>query len=462
MPASLLVFQMTDIIYRGYPNDRRASRFAAVTTNLGEVFLPETAPFPVVSSRIRWRDTLLSLRSREYQWYAAGLVFASIGGWFARIATDWLVLELTHDVAMVGLVIAVQLLPPTVFGAWGGVISDWIAPKTMLVLTQLAFAVLYVWLGLLVGTGSAEKFWILVISVLIGFVSCIEGPSRAVLTYQAVGVRMLPNAISLNAVLPQLGGILGTVFVGVVMSVFGIKAAVFVAALCLLVSAVSVARIHTARLEVRPNTKPGMGHIRDALRYVIRKPSIVLSLLMISVLSVSGLQASVLNAWMADSKFHTGAAGYSLFATLGTIGALIGGVLSARRRRISVFDNAVMLGVSGLIWLSCGLTPWLAPFLGGLLISGVLRMLFLVGNDTLTQLSSNAAIRGRIVALYLTVVTGGQVLGSVLMGWMVSELGADVTFVITGVVPLVVAVAICLFLWNRSRRLGRESMHLLE
>src|SRR6218665_3924124 len=101
MPASLLVFQMTDIIYRGYPNDRRASRFAAVTTNLGEVFLPETAPFPVVSSRIRWR---------EYQWYAAGLVFASIGGWFARIATDWLVLELTHDVAMVGLVIAVQLL----------------------------------------------------------------------------------------------------------------------------------------------------------------------------------------------------------------------------------------------------------------------------------------------------------------------------------------------------------------
>ena len=83
-----------------------------------------TAPIPVVTGRPRWRDTAIALRSYNYRMYVIGQLFANTGGWMARIAIDWLGLELTGNVALVGIVVALQFAPTIVLGAWAGVLSD--------------------------------------------------------------------------------------------------------------------------------------------------------------------------------------------------------------------------------------------------------------------------------------------------------------------------------------------------
>lgn len=422
-----------------------------MTADVGISPFPETAPLPIVSGRMRWRDSLSSLAFREYRSYAIGLLCASTGLWIARIATDWLILEITGDVAVLGIVIAVQLLPAMILSVWGGVVSDSLPARTSVIVTQVLFAFLFAWLGALALTGAVSEHWVFAISVLVGVVSCVDGPSRAVLTSQTVTITAFPNAISINAVVPQIGGVLGAGFAGIAISTLDVGWTLTVASVGLLAGALATLLIRPSRLAPRPRLAAGGGHIREALRYAARKPDILLSLVMVGVLAVSGLSASVLFAWMADVKFGTGAGGYSLYTTVGALGSFVGGMLSSRRRRFSVAANALLLAASGAAWIVCGFTPWPAAFAIGILVAAGIRFLFLVGNDALTQLSANPRIRGRVVSLYLMTATGGQVLGSVLLGWIVSRWGGDVGFVITGVVPLVVALAIWAVVARRRR-----------
>src|ERR1700755_2676154 len=83
-----------------------------------------TAPIPVLESRPTWRDTIVALRAHNYRLYVLSQLFANTGGWMARIAVDWLVLELTGNVALVGLTVTLQFAPTLLLGAWAGVLSD--------------------------------------------------------------------------------------------------------------------------------------------------------------------------------------------------------------------------------------------------------------------------------------------------------------------------------------------------
>lgn len=402
---------------------------------------------PVVGGPRRWQDAIESLGHSEYRRYAVGLLASSSGLWIARIATDWLVLELTDSLVLLGIVIAVQLAPPMLLGALGGVMSDWMPARSAVVSTQLLFAGLYVLLGIVVLQGEVAPAWVFVVSAGVGIVSCLDGPSRAVLTSQTVTLRAFPNAISVNAVIPQVGGIVGAMLAGIAITAFDIGVTMIIAAAGLTIGAIATFLIRARLLAPRPavvGPRNQPGQVVEAIRYVLRKPGILLSILMLGVLSLSGLSASVLLAWMADTKFESGAAGYSLYTTAASVGALVGGLLSTSRRTFTVRGNAIALAISAVPWLLCGLMAWSGVFMVAVATASLARLIFLIGNDTLTQLSTNLRIRGRVVSLYLMVATAGQMIASVLLGWIVTVWGGDVAFLLTGGFILVTAVFVYL------------------
>jgi predicted MFS family arabinose efflux permease len=288
-------------------------------------------------------------------------------------------------------------------------------------------------------------------SAIIGAVGCVDGPSRARLTAQAVSLTALPNAISLNAVIPQIGGITGAALAGLAIASIGTGGALVGATLGLLLGALSVLTIHPSHVGIGSTVTATRGTAAEALRYAARKPTILLPLVMVGTLSLSALTASPLLAWMAETGFESGASGYSLYSMAIAVGALIGSIISTRRRRFSIVANAVLLGLAGVMWMACSALPWVGAFLVGLVASGVLRMIFLVANDTLTQLSANPTIRGRIVGLYLAIATGGQAIGSIVLGWLVSTYGGSVAFLATGALPLLVAIVVVIVAVRRAR-----------
>ena len=79
-----------------------------------------TQPIAVVSERLPWRHTFISLKVRNFRIFAIGHFIAVIALWMQRIAQDWLVLQLSGSVTAVGITVALQFLPSLFLGPWGG------------------------------------------------------------------------------------------------------------------------------------------------------------------------------------------------------------------------------------------------------------------------------------------------------------------------------------------------------
>ncbi|OZB83107.1 MAG: hypothetical protein B7X41_15650, partial [Microbacterium sp. 14-71-5] len=193
------------------------------------------------------------------------------------------------------------------------------------------------------------------------------------------------------------------------------------------------------------------GQIREAIHYVRRKPEIRTALLLISSLAFFALTASILMAWSANERYGLGTLGYTLFQTASAVGALLGSLLAARRRQLRLRDSALLLAGSGLVWAFSGLAPFAGLFVVGLVASMLMRTAFMIGNDSLTQLSANGAIRGRVVSLYVVCMTGMQAAGALAAGWAVHALGGEITFLLAGGAPALIALTVVLFHTFRGR-----------
>ena len=89
-------------------------------------------------------------------------------------------------------------------------------------------------------------------------------------------------------------------------------------------------------------------------------------------------------------------------------------------------------------------TYW--SFLALLVPTGVALLMFTTTANSATQLGTAAAVRGRVMGLYLLVFLGGTPLGSPLVGWAAEQFGARASLVVGGVISAAAAVAVAVLL----------------
>jgi MFS family permease len=149
--------------------------------------------------------------------------------------------------------------------------------------------------------------------------------------------------------------------------------------------------------------------------------------------------------------YDTGASGYGLYNSLAAIGALLGALASTRRSALRL--RTIMIGgvVYGLMLITAGIAPFYPLFLVALPAIGLSRLLYMTASETMIQLSSNLAIRGRVMAFWVMVVVGGQAIGGPVMGWFAEHLGAKTAMVISGAVPATAAIVIAILLAHSGR-----------
>lgn len=182
---------------------------------------PVTQPVGVVSERLPWRHTFISLKVRNFRIFAVGHFIAVVALWMQRIAQDWLVLQLSGSVTAVGVTVALQFLPSLLLGPWGGMMADRFAKRKILVLCQCAAAVLAATLASLALTQRIEVWHVYTIALVLGLVTVLDQPARQVFVNELVGPAYLRNAISVNSTIFQLGGLIGPAVAGVLLSAVG-------------------------------------------------------------------------------------------------------------------------------------------------------------------------------------------------------------------------------------------------
>ena len=398
-----------------------------------------------------WRDTFSALRLHNYRLYVIAQLISNTAGWAQRIAVDWLVLELTGSVALVGLTIALQFLPTLLLGAYAGVVADRFPKRQVLIFCQSIAGVMSLVLAILAITGTAHLLVVYALVLGIGVMQVFDGPARSVFVNEMVGPRHLRNAISVNASTFHLGALLGPAISGVLIVAVGSGWAIGINVVATLVGIVLLLSMRTSELLVAPRGPSQKGQIREAGRYVLSKPTLFWTLVMGFFVATFGMPMPALLAGMADTVYHTGATGYGLYNSLLAVGALLGALASARRASLRLRTIVVGALVYGLLQLTAGLVPFYPMFLIVLPTIGLSRLLYMTASETMMQLSSNLAIRGRIMAFWVMTIVGGQAIGGPLIGWLAETLGSKTAMAIAGGVPAVAALVIAILLAQSGR-----------
>lgn len=375
-----------------------------------------------------------SLAVRNYRVYVLGALVSNIGTWMARVGQDWLVLvELTdHSANAVGITTALQFLPMLILSPVAGVVADRYPKRRILAVTQVAMLVITALQGLLVLTGVVELWHVFVLAFALGAAAAIDGPARQTFVSELVGPDLVGNAVGLNAASFNASRLIGPGVAGLVIGavgtgwVFLVNAVTFTAFLC------ALAGLDGGRLTPSPRLQRAAGGLREGLRYVRGRPDLLLLIGIAFVLGTFGMNFQITTALMATTVFHRGPEEYGLLGSIMAIGSLGGALLVAATTRPRLRTIVGALAGFSVFAIAAGLAPSYGWFAALLVPVGFCAMSVMPACNALVQLSVDAAVRGRVMAVYMAVFLGGTPLGAPLMGWIGDTWGARWTLLVGG------------------------------
>ncbi|WP_027797176.1 MFS transporter [Paraburkholderia acidipaludis] len=366
-----------------------------------------------------------SLRSFNYRVWSAGALVSNVGTWMQRTAQDWLVLTgLTHhSAAAVGIVMGLQFGPQLLLLPWSGYAADHFNQRRLLMITQATLGTLALLLGVLTVAGVVRLWQVYTFAFLFGCTTALDSPVRQTFVSELVGDGDLSNAVALNSTSFNAARMIGPAVAGLVIASVGVGWAFVLNGLSFAAVLVSLTRLRTQDLRVRERAHPARGSMTAGFRYVWARPDLRSILFMLALIGTFGLNFPIFISTMAVSVFHANAGGYGLLSSLMAVGTVTGALIGARRSKPR-FDSLLM--ASALFGLGCTLAA-IAPAYGwfgaALVLIGIAALTVTTTTNSLMQLSTEPAMRGRVLAIRLAVALGGTPIGAPIVGWVADHCG---------------------------------------
>lgn len=398
------------------------------------------------------RSPFKALAVRNYRFFFFGQIVSISGTWMQSVAQAWLVLKLSNNGALLGVVIALQTLPVLLFGAWGGVIADRFDKRKILVCTQVAAALLAVLLGVLTLTGVVTVWMVGAVAFGLGLVNVIDIPTRQAFVSEMVGREHMINAITLNGVIMNSGRLVGPAVAGVLIATVGI-------APCFFINAASYAAVIAGLLWIRGQelfrAKPvprAPGQLVEGIRYVWRTPELRTPLLMMALVGTFAYEFTVTLPIFTKFTFHQGAEVFGLMTSFMAGGSVLGGLVTAATARPSARRLGIACAIFGVLILLTAAAPTLPLALLLLLGTGAASIFFAAMCNTTIQLSATSAMRGRVMALYAVAFLGSTPIGGPIVGLIGQTWGGRAALAVGGLSALLAAA----FGWRSLNRSSRR------
>jgi MFS family permease len=369
--------------------------------------------------------TFRSLHGTNYRIWIAGTFVSNVGTWVQRTAQDWLVLtELTHhDASAVGVVMALQFGPQFLLLPLTGFAADHFNQRKLLIATQATMGALALALGVLTVTGVVQLWHVYVFAFLFGSAAAFDAPVRQTFVAELVGDRDLHNAVALNSTSFNAARMIGPGASGLVIAAIGTGWAFLINGASFLAVLISLAFLRVSELQPRARALRARGSFSGGFRYVWGRPDLKAILIMLFLIGTFGLNFPIFISTMAVSVFHTDARGYGLLSSMMAIGTVAGALLGARRERPRFELLLTGAMVFGLGCMLAAVAPGYWWFAAALVVTGVAALTFTNTTNSLVQLSTESAMRGRVMALRVAVALGGTPIGAPIVGWVANNWG---------------------------------------
>jgi MFS family permease len=401
----------------------------------------------------------------NFRAYWISRIAATLGQTAMVIVIGWQVYDLARQsmgikaaAFQLGLIGAAQFFPLMVLSLFAGWVADhvdrrWIARASTALVAACAIA-----LTILTYTGAVSLPWLFAIAALFGVARAFAGPAMSALAPNLVPPEVLPRAIAVSAIAWQTGGVLGPAMGGYLYAAakwlpYAVSSVLFLISLTMLLLITPVGRSKS------PGGNPWSAMI-DGLRYV-RKNRLVLGAISLDLFAVLLGGATAMLPVYARDILQIGSAGLGHLRAAPALGAVAVGLFFSWKPMRHDVGKKMLLAVAGfgiatIIFGLAGplLMQWIGPGAVGhdlapaVIVS--LLMLFALGGldmvsvyvrQSLIQLYTPDAMRGRVGAVSTLFISGSNELGEAESGFLAALIG-PVAAVVGGGIGAVLVTAL--------------------
>ncbi|WP_205665142.1 MFS transporter [Caldimonas tepidiphila] len=381
-------------------------------------------------------DSLLSFRAFLQFWWAR--LAGTSANQMMMVAVGWQMYDLTGSAWDLGLVGLLQFLPALALTLVAGHVADRFRRERVLALCMAAqLAVVAVLLAATQG-GWASRDLLLGLSLALGGAKAFQMPSQQALAPLLVPAAVLPRALAFSSAGMQ-GAIIAGPAIGGFIYVAGASAVYTVCALLFALAAALLLRLRYDH-EPPPREPVTLASLLAGVRY-IRERRVVLGAISLDLFAVLLGGATALLPIFAKDVLHVGPWGLGLLRGAPAVGALLMSIALTRwpitrRAGALMFAAVAVYGVATLVF---ALSEVFALSLAALAVSGAADMVSVVIRQSLVQLETPDAMRGRVSAVNSVFIGASNQLGEFESGATAALLGPVGSVVLGGAGTLLVA-----------------------
>jgi MFS family permease len=374
------------------------------------------------------------------------------------VAIGWQVYAIHRNPLDLGLVGLAEFVPLPILALPAGQLADRVQ-RRLVVAAGLGVQVGIAAVLAVVTLAGAHQLWpFLAIAVVAGIASGVTNPAGRSLTPEIVPPELLPGAVALRSVANQAGIVVGPALGGVIFAVEPV--AVYITAASLfLVGCLAILGV-TARAAVAPATELNWQNLSAGIGFILHT-RMLLGAITLDLVAVLLGDSIALAPVFARTILDVGPVGLGALRTAPSVGALVAGLLLARRPLHYRAGPALLtvVGVFGAMMIVFGLSRSLPLSLAALAVSGFVDMISVNIRSTAVLLVTPPELQGRVSAVEWVFISASNELGAFESGLVASLVGTVAAVVAGGAVMIGVAASWPRF-FPQLARMGRlDELH---
>ncbi|MSR35371.1 MAG: MFS transporter [Gemmatimonadetes bacterium] len=376
----------------------------------------------------RVRFALRALRHRDLRLFLLGQGISLIGTWMQQVAMSWLVYRMTGSTLVLGLIAFCSQFPTFLVAGPAGALADRWSRHRMVFVAQIGLMVEATILAVLVLTGTAEVWHLVVLAIWSGLCSGFDVPARQALLVRFVNGEDLANAIALNSSIFNGARLVGPALAGALIAWLGEGPVFVLNALSYVAVLVALWAVDTRDV----GTRGGDSVLRtmgEGYRYAFGFPPIRAILVLLALISMVGLPYSVLLPVFAADVLHGSAGTLGFLSAAAGLGALAGALTLASRESVQGLGDFIVrcLVIFGaaLVAFAFSRNLWLSAV--AMAVAGFGIMATTSAMNTILQTLVEERMRGRVMALYTMAFIGLSPVGALASGALAHRIGAPLT-----------------------------------
>jgi MFS family permease len=378
------------------------------------------------------------LRNPHYRLWLTGSTISFLGDQFYMVALPWLILQQTGSAVAMGAVMMAGSIPRALLMLMGGVLSDRVSARKIMMATATARTICVAVIGILVWFGVLHLWELYALTFFFGVADAFAVPASTAYLPSLLKPEQLVAASSVSQSTAQLTTIVGPVPAGFVIKALGLAWAFFVDAISFLFIIGALWKLPDPPQS--PAAKKAVWHaIAEGIAYVGRDVPLRSIMLLAMTMNFCFMgPVSIGLTYLAKNRFGSPAILGTLMSAVAAgslLGALLAGVWKIRRRGI------LMLLVAAAVAPCLGSIGFMSkvwPLAGVLFVIGVLAALMNVHISAWVMQRIDAAVRGRVASVLMLATFGIMPISFAIAGFLIAW-NLTFTFLIAGVAMFLTA-----------------------